>query len=228
MDFLTAFVGAFLGALLSLAVSVYVEYQRKPKLFITIEDPPIDLSYQSAPAKNSRFLRVYLGNRPMPPLLKWLSREAALNCSAAVQFHHFSDGAPIFKTPMTARWSSSDEPLSYQIGNDGSVKPMFDIGKYNAGRVQNCFPGSKQLIDIAARFDEDEECYGWSNDNYLPGRGWRNPDWKLGKGRFLVSLSVSSAGEQLIGYFVIENSAGRKDFRLMGAARPEIEKLKAK
>jgi hypothetical protein len=222
---LTTFIGAFLGALLSLLISIYIEYQRKPKLYFTIEEPIFDASYPSAPARDARFLRVQLWNRAMPKFLKWLNREAALHCSGDIQFHHIEDGAPIFTRSRPIRWAGSEEPLSFQVLQDGRVVQLFDPGKYSAASRRNCFPGDKETIDVVARFDDDEECFGWSNENYLPGKGWRNDDWKLPGGRFLVKVTVYSSGEKIVGVFKLENSVGRKDFRLMEASVEDVRKL---
>jgi hypothetical protein len=222
---LTTFIGAFLGALLSLFISIYIEYQRKPKLYFAIEEPPFDASYTSAPAKDVRFLRVQLSNRAMPKFLNWLNREAALHCNGDIQFHHIDDGAPIFSRAMPIRWSGADEPISFQVLQDGKVAQLFDPGKYSAASRRNCFPGSKETIDVVARFDNDEDCYGWSNENYLPGKGWRNNDWKLPKGRFFVTVTVYSSGEKVVGVFKLENSVSRKDFRLLPTSSEDLRKL---
>lgn len=222
---LLTFVGAFFGAVISILASIYIEYQRKPKLYFTIEDPPSNASYPSAPAKEARFLRVQLRNRAMPKLLKWLNREAALYCNGEIQFHHIDNGAPIFTRSMPIRWSSSDEPLSLQVLADGRVAQIFDLAKYNAAFRRNCYPGSMEPIDVAARFDDDEDCYGWSNETYLSGKGWRNNDWKLPRGMFLVKVTVDSSGEKVVGVYRLENSVGRNDFRLMEASPEELHKL---
>lgn len=222
---ITTFIGAFIGAVFSLFVTMIIEYQRKPKLYLTIEDPPLDQSYTSAPAKNVRFLRVQLWNRAMPKILRWLNREPALHCNGYIQFHHFSDGAPIFSRAMPIRWAGSDEPISLQVLSDGKVLQLFDFGKYSAAFRRDCFPGNKETIDVVARFDEDEKCYGWSNENYLPGKSWRNTDWKLSKGRYLVKVSVFSSGEEIIGVFQLENSSRRMDFRLLPATQEDLHKL---
>jgi len=223
---LITFIGAFLGAVLSLLASIYIEYQRKPKLYIEIEEPPYDATYSAAPAKKVRFLRVRLCNQPMPKFLKWLNREAAMYCNGDIQFHHMDDGAPLFTRPMPVRWSDSDEPLSLQVLPDGKAALIFDAAKYNAAFRRNCYPGNKESIDVVARFDNDKECYGWSNETYLLGKGWRNDDWKLPKGRFLVKVTVYSSGETVVGVFKLENSIGRKDFRLMQASLEDLNKLK--
>lgn len=123
------------------------------------------------------------------------------------------------------RWSGSDEPISAQVLADGKVALLFDLAKYNAAFRRNCFPGNKESIDIAARFDSDDECYGWSNETYLPGKGWRNEDWKLPKGRYLIKVTVYSSGETVSGVFQLENTVGRKDFRLTQASPEDYQKL---
>ena len=53
---LTAF-GAFIGAVLSLLVGIAIDYQRKPKLELIVEEPG-DRTYAHAPATHVRFVRV--------------------------------------------------------------------------------------------------------------------------------------------------------------------------
>jgi hypothetical protein len=66
-----------LGALASIAIAILVEWLRKPRLDIVMENPALDRSYEDAPAKNARYLRVLVRNiqpsrytrglREMPP-----------------------------------------------------------------------------------------------------------------------------------------------------------------
>jgi hypothetical protein len=219
----SAAVGAFIGALLSLTISIYIEFQRKPKLYFEIENPPIDNTYASAPAKEARFVRVYLCGQAMPRYLRWLGRNAAMYCGGHVEFYHLDNGAPVFSKPMPIRWAGSDEPLSVQLSPNGQVTQLFDVTKYSAAFHRNCFPGCRELIDVAVRFDSDDECFGWCNDSYL--KGWRNPDWKLPKGRYLVRVTVLSAGEKAEDVFQLENSVGRQHFRLMKATKHDFAKV---
>jgi len=218
-------VGAFVGAVLSLLISVVIEYQRKPKLHFTIEDPPVDEKYQSAPASDARFVRVQLWNKAMPGTLRWLGRDAAMHCSGEIQFYHLDDGAPVFSKPMPARWAGSDEPVSAQVLANGQMAQLFDPAKYAAASRRNCYPGSKETLDVAAKFDGDDECYGWSNETYLPGKGWRNNDWRIPKGRYLVRIVVYSAGEKVSAIYKLENSVARMHFRLMEATGEDQERL---
>lgn len=219
-------IGAFLGALLSLLVSIYIEFQRKPKLHFEIEDPPHD-SKPTGGIKDARFLRVLLCNEPMPRFLKWLDRNPAMQCYGEVQFYHFEDGAQIFSKPMPIRWGASNEPYTLQVLPDKSSALVFDYVKYNSAFYRNCFPGIKEPIDVAARFDDDEECFGWTSENYLSKEGWRNPEWKLSKGRYLAKVTVHSSGESVSAIFQLENTVGRKHFRLLKAIEENILNIKS-
>ncbi|HEY4246939.1 MAG TPA: hypothetical protein VGM64_08790 [Lacunisphaera sp.] len=213
---LLTIVGSFIGAMLSLLTSIYIEYQRRPKLSISIEEPPCNSVYPPGrPARKAKFLRVVLRNNPMPKWLKWLGRETATQCSGQIEFCHLDDGVALFARKMPIRWSNSDEPISMQSGADGQPRKLFDLTKYREGFRQDCHPGTPELIDIAARFDEEIECYGWSTEQYLPDKGWRNPDWKIDRGRYRVKVTVTSSGQSLSAEFNLENTANLADFRLI-------------
>jgi len=216
--------GAFLGAALSLFASIATEYQRKPKLKLSFETPPrVQTNPDNAPAKHSKFLRVYVTNRPMTRSLSWLGRSAAYQATGDIQFYHLDDGAPVFARAMPIRWSGSDEPVSYQLVN-GEIQHIFDPAKYNAAFRRDCFPGLPELVDVAARFDSDEDCFGWSNESYL--KGWRNPEFKLPKGRYLVRITIRSSGDNVSGVFKLENSVGVEHFRLLTASKDEAARLR--
>ncbi len=215
---------AFLGALLSILASIGIEYQRKPKLHFEIEDPPTEGFYSSGSVKKARFVRVLLCNKAMPRLLKWLGRNPALQCSGHIQFYHIADGAPILSSAMPIRWAGAEEPFTLQTIENGEPKQVFDVAKYHAASFRNCFPGTKEIIDVAVRFDNEDICYGWSNESYL--KDWKNPDWKLSSGRYFVKVTVTCAGELDSGVFKLENSAGMQNFRLTKASHDEASNLK--
>lgn len=206
------------GAILSFLGVMFIEWERQPKLRLSIEDPPTDAKYDAQhPAKDARFVRVLLSNRAMPKGLRWLRREAAIHCTAEIQFYHLEDGAPFFETPMPGRWAGSDEPVSPFLLPNGNIVTILDPTKYNHGFYMDCYPGAKEALDVAAKFDNDAECYAWSNWSYLPGKVWRNAERALPKERILVQVSVYSAGEKISGLFQLENTVSRHDFRLLPA-----------
>ncbi len=219
--------GAFLGALLSFLATIAVEYQRKPKFKFVIESPPLVRTHPAgAPVTQSTFLRVLVTNKAMPKPLTWLGRSAAYQCTGDVQFHHLDDGAPVFSRAMPIRWAGSDEPFSPQLMPDHTVVELFDAAKYNAAFRRDCFPGTTELVDVAGRFDNDDDCFGWSNESYLPGKGWRNPEFKLSKGRYLVKVTIHSSGDKTSGVFKLENSVARQHFRLQAASQEEAARLR--
>ena len=123
---------------------------------------------------------------------------------------------------MPIRWAASDEPFTPQLV-DGNVAQLFDPVKYNAAFRRDCFPGNPELVDIASRFDKDDDCYGWSNESYV--KGWRNPEFRLPKGRYLVKVTIRSSGDTAYGVFQLENSVAREHFRLLPASEAETAKL---
>jgi hypothetical protein len=221
----TTALGAFLGALLSLFVSIIIEHRRKPKLSLKIEEPPTDITYSNSPANRARFLRVRLSNQAMPQFLKWLGRNAAIHCQGEIQFYHQNDGAAVFSKPMPIRWAGSDEPVSFQALSGGQIAQLFDPSKFNAAFFRDCYAGAEEPIDVVARFDNDTDCYGWTNENYLPNKGWRNDDWKLPSGRYLVTITVYSAGEKVVELFKLEDSVGIQHFRLINSTQEDRQKI---
>lgn len=222
MMVVTAF-GAFLGALLSLGVGILIESERRPKLSIKIEERLDPVNYTNAPAKRALFVRVRLSNGAMPRCLRWLGRNSAVHCHGEIRFYDHSNGVQVFSKPMPIRWAHSDEPVSYQALPPGQIATVIDPSKFNAGFYRDCHAGTEEPIDVVARFDNDTACYGWNNDAYL--KGWRNPDWKLPSGRFLVAVAVYSSGEKTTGVFVLDNSTGIQGFRLMPSTKEDRQKV---
>ncbi|MFZ3151140.1 MAG: hypothetical protein WA116_05570 [Anaerolineaceae bacterium] len=223
---LNAAVGAFIGAVLSLFVSILIENQRKPKVTMEIEDYYFDNNLQGKPAKIIKVLRVKLLNRKVKDAFSWwLNREALIHCNATIQILHTEDRSPLFTNPIHARWTRSDEP--YTLHRDSETKqyiPAFDIAKYNAVMSRTCYPGTEEIIDVVTRYDNEEDCYIWNNDIYY--KGWRNTDVRIPKGRYYVIVTVSSSGENNIGYFKLENTLSINDFRLLNVSNEELKILK--
>lgn len=79
-------------------------------------------------------------------------------------------------------------------------------------------------MDVAAKFDDEEECYGWSNDSYI--YGWRNKNWKLPQGHYLVSVVVLSTAKTFSEIFKLENATNNKEFLLPEASNKDKRKIK--
>ena len=202
-----------LGAIVAILVTIVIENARKPRLALHIAAHH-DATYPPGrPAKTVRFLAVDLVNRPLPWLLRWMSRNPALNCHGTIEFHHL-DGQTVFDRAMSIRWSGSPEPvpLHFQINNVQVL--IADPAKLTLASRMDVYPGESERLDVAARFDNEPDCYGWSNDSYFSTPVWRIPDWRLPPGRYLFNVTVVSSGEKVSTIYRLVNDVPQTDFRL--------------
>jgi hypothetical protein len=214
-------ISIFVGGLITVLTAVYVEYLRTPRLHLSIEQPPCDVPYPPGKrqAQNARYLRLKLSNKPLPSIARWMQRSAALQCRGEITFHHLNDGQDVFGRGMSVRWTNFPQPIANEILDlQGNVQ--FRIRDWvraaTASRV-DVYPGEEQLLDVAVRLDADIDCYGWSDESYF--NGWRNPNWKLPQGRYLVKVVVTSSGQKCVAVFrLINDVALRTDFRLLPVA----------
>ncbi len=212
-----------IGALITIGIVVFVEYFRKPKLKLTIADP-VNASYTNRPANSAKYLGLMVENRPLPRLIRWLSRNAALHCHGLITFHHL-DEQNVFGRSMQTRWSGSPEPVPIYAVLRGRAPGRIDI--YDPIRLspemhRDIYSGESEKFDVAARFDNDVDCYGWCNDNYFSNPTWRNPDWKLNPGRYLVKVTVMSSSTKCSGLFRLINDVPVNDFRLENAQASDV------
>jgi len=214
-----------IGGLITIATAIAIEYFRRPKLELCIERPPLDVLYRAnAPARDARHLRLKLRNNSLPAVLRWMQRGAALQCRGEITFHHL-DGQDVFGRKMTVRWASSPQPVASQVTDlRGNVQFVIrDFARTASDVRMDVYPGEEEILDVAARFDGEPECYGWNDDAY--SFAWRNPNWKLPAGRYLVRVVISSSGQKCLGEFRVVNDVGRNDFRLESATSEDRTKL---
>lgn len=219
-------IGIIIGGLITVATAVYVEYLRTPRLRLAIEQPPCDIPYPpGCPALNARYLRLKLSNEALPLVARWMQRSAALQCRGEITFHHLSDGQDVFGRGMPIRWSNSPQPIANQILDlEGKVRfQILDFVRAATASRVDVYPGEEQLLDVAARFDDEADCYGWNDEAYV--YGWRNPNWKLPPARYLVKIVVTSSGQKCVAVLRLVNDVAlRTDFRLLpvSAGDPKV------
>jgi hypothetical protein len=203
-----------LGALIAIGTTIAVEYLRRPQLELSIATA-IDLTYAAGerPATSSRYLLVSCTNKPLPRLARWMSRNAALQCHGSVTFHHL-DGQNFFGRSMPLRWSGSEEPLPLQIVMGAQTGMIVDPSRMSVDSRLDIHVGDSGKVDTAVKFNNEPECYGWCNLNYFSNPQWRNPDWKIPPGRYLVKVVVVSADQRCEGVFRLINDVAQQDFRL--------------
>lgn len=201
-----------LGAIIAIVLTIAVENLRKPRLALQVA-PHVDNEYQGRPATKARFLLIQCVNMPLPWFARWMSRSAALQCHGTLTFHHL-DGQNIFGRSMPIRWSGSLEPtpLEFIVGESRGL--IVDPQRMSTDSRVDIYPGEGWPLDVAARFDDEPNCYGWSNLNYFSTPVWRNPDWRLPLGRYLVNVTVVSSGERCTEVFRLINDVPQRDFRI--------------
>jgi hypothetical protein len=216
MEWVTSIIGGLIGAVIASLFVIWVEYSRKPKLRLRIADP-VDSSYTNRPANQARYLCLMVENKKLPRMMRWLLRDTAAYCHGIINFYHL-DGQDIFGRKMEARWSWSTEPVP-MIATlpSGQQISIFDPVKLSPELHRNIHSGESERMDIAARFDSDVECYGWCNDNYFSSPRWRNPDWRLDQGRYIVKVMITYSGESRIDLFRLINDVPISAFRLVDA-----------
>lgn len=207
------FLAFVLGAASSLCIVVLVEWLRKPRLCLAIA-PDRDQAYPAGyPARKVRFLEVSLRNEPLPYCLRWMSRNSASSCRATIEFLK-EDSTDIFTRTMAARWSASPQPVPMQIRLGDTVAQILDVNRLNMASVIDVPPGESESMGVVGRFDDDSDCYGWSNESYSSEPPWRNPDWKLPIGRYLVRVTVRASGEKCAEPFRLVNGTQIEDLHL--------------
>ncbi len=75
-------------------------------------------------------------------------------------------GQNVFGRAMAIRWGRSPEPVLIQVSLGESTLLMHNPLVPLLQRM-DVHPGDTEIINVAARFDNDDECYGWTNDNYF-------------------------------------------------------------
>lgn len=220
MEILLSIVG---GGVITVLTALCVEYLRRPDLRLSIEEPPCDVPYHDGahPARDARYLRLILRNDPLPRFARWMQRGAALQCRGEITFHHL-DGQNIFGRAMVVRWSNSPQPIASQVLDNGGVVQfhIIDFARPASESRIDVYPDEVQLLDVAIRCDNESECYGWNNDAYF--HRWRNPDWTLLRGRYLVKVVITSSGQKCTGVFRLVNDVEhRTDFRLIAATEAD-------
>lgn len=228
------FMGAFLGLIASILVTIWAENLRRPRLRLICEDT-LDVSLSSilggSPPLHYRAIRVRASNIELPRLFGWIVRAPALQCRGTITFHRFADGQNLFGNAMTARWANGPQPNSFPVSNVASGKVEFvihDPERLSGGSAIDIYPGDSEPLDIVARFDNDQDCYGWNNETYFlqpPAQPGRNPKWRLGHERFLVRITIRSSGQKCEDVFQLINDVPVSAFRLEKASKADHAKV---
>jgi hypothetical protein len=204
--------GVVLGAVIAILITILIEYLRKPRLIIE-RIPPTVRHYENHPAKKARFLYLRIINKPLPRWARWMSRNAATQCHGTITFYHLNE-QDVFGRAMQARWSGSPEPVPMTIFVEDKQIAIYDPSRIAIVSRMDIYPGEWEEIDTVVKFDDEDVCYGWSNENYFSNPIWRNPNWRLASGKYLLKVTITTSGEKVTNFFQLINDVPINDFRL--------------
>jgi hypothetical protein len=158
-----------------------------------------------------------------------MMRSPALQARGVITFHRYGDGQDIFGRPMAGRWASGLQPTAIPIVNTSTRAIEFQIldpQMAGAGSRVDIYPGESEVLDVAVRVENDQECYGFNNEMYFIPTFGRNPDWKLGAERFLAKIEIVSSGQKCVDVFRLINDVPRNSFRLEHASPQERGRIR--
>ncbi|MGA3182707.1 MAG: hypothetical protein ABSF38_20475 [Verrucomicrobiota bacterium] len=196
-----------IGCVFGLSVALFVERNRKPKLSLTTKQTD---THPGPPP--CRGVGVSLVNTKPKPLFAWFThREPALRASATIEFMT-SDRRPFIKKLMQGRWTSSPQPPELYDLKTNQLSP------YNRQNLQfrEIYPGVVEGIDVAIRFQGEDDCFGYSNASYdqPQERHKRDPAFRLEKGEYIVQVTITYSGGTLTNSFRLRNDVPYNEFRL--------------
>jgi hypothetical protein len=221
---LATVLNTLLGALLAIITTIVVEKLRKPVLRFNVR-PPFDMDYSNSsnfPARKVRYLNLEVRNIFLPKCFNWMmSRNPALDVWGTMSFHRIEDGKSIFD-PMTIRWCHSTEPsTAYKCG-------VLDTNWLIMIKKRDIQPGESDYLDVAARFDDEKECYAWNNDNYFSNPRFKNPQRQLITGNYIIRVEMRTSGERFVDHFRLINDSAVANFRLEPAQPGDKNKVELK
>ena len=112
---MAAFLSTLCGALVTIAMVIFVERMRRPRLELSVQ-PPVDGPWpQNAPVRAMRSLRLILSNKTLPWWARsWMSHTPALQCRAEITFHDRTTRGYFGQTMEGHSWATSPQPFIMQ------------------------------------------------------------------------------------------------------------------
>lgn len=215
-DIWNIFLGALASTFFSIIFVFWIQKKQHPVLKVSIEQPTLELNYEPGrPAKKHKATRLVVENMSLGAGWgAWLFRNAAENCRATITFHHINDGQNYFGSGMTGRWARSPQPIPLTGEVGGTSFLIWDTERLTTESKTDIHPGERTELDIAARFDNDQEAYGWNNEAYFCNPPWRTPHWRVPQGRYIVKVVILASSVECVRVFRLCNEGGIENFRL--------------
>jgi hypothetical protein len=124
---------------------------------------------------------------------------------------------------MPVRWSESPEPVLPWFELNGERIQIIDQARIRLVERVDIPADEVRSLEIAVRFDSENDCYGWTNESYF--HEFKHPNWKLLMGRYLIRIVIKYSGDETHKIFRLINDVAWKEFRLENAIQEDKRKL---
>jgi len=204
LNFLINLVAGVVGILIVL----WIERQRRPRISMKVGERT-SLPDDDPLGRACTWAHIAICNGKTPRWLSWVyDGDPALACRAWISFHHAIDGHRLYSNEMVARWSEAPQPRVVTVptekGTAALLENTYDTVDIPTGECANIAPVCRPI--------GGDECYGWNNRSYV--HSFKDPDWKLDKGRYIARIRVKTAGREFVDAFLIINDISYKEFRV--------------
>lgn len=225
LDMVVNFLISLFASVVGILFVLWLDRQKRPKLSMTVEVGKPGGLEEDNPYKRppSTWLHVHVQNQSLDGLASlFYDREPAFGCRAWITFYRYHDHSCVFEHEMDARWSDTAVPEIPAFYKNIKVLPK---GLQEAIDIQPGDPvENSPRLDIAMRIKGDDECYGWNNAGYLYD-DYRNPNWRLEKGRYIARVRIKTGGREFRDLFMVCNDGDYNSFKLEPVGKKEKENL---
>jgi hypothetical protein len=205
MDSVTFLAAVITGIISSLAVVIFYEWVKKPRLSLGIGSRAVKHGLITE-TPLSCFLHVKVVSRRSKFWGCVMPRNPAVLCRAWVDMLPESEN----QFTIDARWTTQREPGKY-IGLD---RLEIDLGLVFQIPREDIHAGEEAEISIAVKHQNEEKCYGFNNRSYL-FPAYKNPDWEIGLGKHRVTVRLSCGDLYIHRDFLLNNLSNKiEDFKL--------------
>ena len=157
---------------------ILIDYLRRPCIEIRYRDEPITQDPR-------RWVHVFIGNKPL-----WgIRRHTAMECRSKVTYTHMQTGET--RGPFETKWASRVNPIRVELDSSNRPVPLVDETLIQQAKLEAIPPGAERALDIAVKFDGEDEAYIWTPESYY---GRKNPKYELKQGKYRVKVRIEAPG----------------------------------
>ena len=121
------------------------------------------------------------------------------------------------KTEFVTKWATRRDPISVQYLPNGNATTI-DLVGIEESKYENIFPGETKPLDVALKWNGEDNCYIHEPENFLPKFSNRkNPDDLIGKGEFDCTVTIECSNNKTKkshNFKLVNKGSSFEDFKL--------------